>query len=494
MRNLDMCGSMHRVAIDAAPAEAKMAWKSAPSRFSPSPEPAMLELPPLSIAEVERELSMGRVTSREFTEVALAEIAEPHDEGPATFLHVLAESARAEADAADAWRRAGRALPPLAGMILSVKDLFDIAGLPTTCGSKILWNAEPARKDATIVARLRAAGAVIIGRTNMTEFAYSGIGINPHFGTPRNRWRKSEHRVPGGSSSGAAVAVAENMCFASVGTDTGGSIRIPAAWNCLVGFKPSRGRVPTDGSFPLSPTLDTVGPIARTVADCRLIDQVMAGLPVGPGRERRFEGLRLGVLRTLVHDLIDPIVSNRFEQVVRKLSAKGAHVVDVVVPAVERVKEINALGSIGGAEAYHVHRNFLADADIAAAYDPRVRMRLERGRSISAADFIEMHAIRDAMAHAADAATHGFDAILAPTVAILPPRLGDLASDEKFSANNILALRNTMAFNLLDRPAITLPLHLVGDEPVGMMVVGATGADADLLDVAEAVERVVVER
>lgn len=454
----------------------------------------MLELPPLSFAEVEREMALGRVTAREFTEVALAEIAEPHDEGPASFLHVLAQSARAEADAADGWRRAGRALPPLAGLVISVKDLFDIAGLPTTCGSRILWNAAPASRDAAIVARLRAAGAVIIGRTNMTEFAYSGIGLNPHFGTPRNRWRKSEHRVPGGSSSGAAVAVAENMCFASIGTDTGGSVRIPAAWNALVGFKPSRGRVPMDGCFPLSPSLDTIGPIARTVANCRTLDQVMAGLAVTPGRERRVEGLRLGVLRSLVHDLIDPAVANRFEQVVRKLAARGAQVSDVTIQALDRIKDINALGTIGAAEAFHVHRNFMADEDIASAYDPRVRMRIERGRGISAADFIEMHAIRDAMAAAADVATHGFDAILAPTVALLPPRVGDLASDEKFSAVNMLALRNTSIFNLLDRPAVTLPLHQMGDEPVGLMLAGATGADADLLDVAEAVERAVVER
>src|SRR6202043_1431542 len=219
---------------------------------------------------------MKRASCRDRLEQALARIADPKGEGARACLTVYAEAARAAADAADARAARGASRGPFDGIIVSIKDLFDVAGEPTRAGSKVLAEeAAPAKADATIVQRLRAAGAVIIAKTNMTEFAFSGIGANPHFGTPGNPRDRS--RVPGGSSAGAPISVADGMCDIAIGTDTGGSVRIPASLCGLVGFKPSRQRVPTDGAFPLSATLDSVGPIGRGVADCAAADAVPAG-------------------------------------------------------------------------------------------------------------------------------------------------------------------------------------------------------------------------
>lgn len=452
----------------------------------------MHSLAPQSLLALSRALDRAEVSARELTERALATIADPDGDGRTTFLSVFAESARAEADFSDAAQKAGRAVGPLAGLPISVKDLFDIGGLATTAGSVVLADAPRALTDAPAVSRLRAAGAVVLGRTNMTEFAYSGLGLNPHHGTPRSIWRRGAAHAPGGSSSGAAVSVAAGMAVAGIGTDTGGSVRIPAAWNGLVGFKPSAGRVPTLGVFPLSTSLDTIGPIARTVADCRLLDAVMSGARIAPGRPRGPEGLRLGVVATQVRDLCDGEVDRRFETALSRLGKRGAHLVDLPLAAVERAREMAALGTIAAAEAFHLHRPALDRGD-GARYDPRVAVRIERGRAIGAADYLEMLAIRRTMRAEADRATRGFDAILAPTVAILPPRIADLASDEAYAAANLMALRNTSLFNLMDRPAVSLPIGTPDGGPVGLMVIGETGGDADLLDVAEAMEAVLAD-
>src|SRR6266702_2587731 len=236
-------------------------------------------------------------SARDRLEQALAKIADPKGEGARACLTVYMDAARAAADAADARAKAGISLGSLDGTIVSIKDLFDVAGEPTRAGSKILANAAPAKADAPVVSRLRAAGAVIVAKTNMTEFAFSGVGLNPHYGTPGNPADRT--RIPGGSSSGAAVAVADGMCEIAIGSDTGGSTRIPAALCGIVGFKPSRQRVPTAGAFPLSYTLDSVGPIARTVADCAVADAVMAGEDPWRIEPASLAGLRLGISQTL---------------------------------------------------------------------------------------------------------------------------------------------------------------------------------------------------
>src|SRR6202030_390940 len=234
---------------------------------------------------------MKALSARDRLEQALVRIADPNGEGGEACLTVYADAARAAGDAADARAKNGVSLGPLDGAIVSIKDLFDVAGEPTRAGSKILADeASPAAADAPVVRRLRAAGAVIVAKTNMTEFAFSGIGANPHFGTPGNP--RDRARVPGGSSAGAPVAVADGMCEIAIGSDTGGSVRIPAALCGIVGFKPSRQRVPTAGAFPLSTTLDSIGPLANSVADCAKADAVMAGEDFAPLEPLPLAGLR----------------------------------------------------------------------------------------------------------------------------------------------------------------------------------------------------------
>src|SRR5579864_6340073 len=247
-----------------------------------------------TVMSLAAELKDGRTTSRELIEQALARIADPAGEGARTFIKVYADSARAAADAQDVLRKAGYVASPLAGLPVSIKDLFDVAGEVTLAASKALDDRPPAVQDAPVVARLRAAGAVLIGRTNMTEFAFSGVGINPHFGTPGNPYDR--RLIPGGSSSGAAVSVGDGAAIVAIGSDTGGSVRIPAALCGIVGFKPTKRRIPTDGAFPLSYTLDSIGPLAPSVAACAIADAVMAGeAPSAPAPWPAL-GLRLGVL------------------------------------------------------------------------------------------------------------------------------------------------------------------------------------------------------
>jgi aspartyl-tRNA(Asn)/glutamyl-tRNA(Gln) amidotransferase subunit A len=230
-----------------------------------------------TLEELAAQLQSGKTTSRDLTEACLARIEDETGEGVRAFLSTDAEGAIATADFMDARRSAGRAPSPYAGIPISLKDLFDVAGEVTAAGSTILRSSEPVTADATCVARLRAAGFVFLGRTNMTEFAYSGVGVNPHYGTPKSVWDRAQGRIPGGSSSGAAVSVADGMAYVGLGTDTGGSCRVPAAFNGITGYKSSTGRVPRDGVFPLSDTLDTVGPLANSVQCCSTIDAMMAG-------------------------------------------------------------------------------------------------------------------------------------------------------------------------------------------------------------------------
>ena len=223
-----------------------------------------------TLATLAADLDSGRTTSRKLVEECLARIADPAGEGPRAFIHVDREAALTAADAMDRLRKVNAVPSRFAGIPISIKDLFDIKGQVTRAGSRALDDSPAAEHDAASVARLRQAGFVLIGRTNMTEFAYSGIGINPHFGTPKGGWNRAVGHVPGGSSSGAAVSVLDGMAHGALGTDTGGSCRIPAAYNGIVGYKPTQRRVPLDGSVPLSFSLDSIGPLARSVACCAM--------------------------------------------------------------------------------------------------------------------------------------------------------------------------------------------------------------------------------
>src|SRR5437870_4104936 len=272
----------------------------------------MPDLP--TLASLAADLESGRTTARALVDACLAKIADRDGEGPRAFIHVDSEAAIETAEAMDRLRQANAAPSPFAGIPISIKDLFDIRGQVTRAGSRALEDSAPAEADAPVVARLRRAGFVVIGRTNMTEFAYSGIGINPHFGTPRSVWQRSVGHVPGGSSSGAAVSVADGMAHGALGTDTGGSCRIPAAYNGIVGFKPTQRRVPLDGAVPLSFTLDSIGPLANSVACCATLDAVLAGEGVTRIQPRPIKGLRLAVPSTVALDELDDAVAKTFDR------------------------------------------------------------------------------------------------------------------------------------------------------------------------------------
>lgn len=423
-------------------------------------------------------------TAQERLEACLARIADPAGEGSRAFTRLYADRARAEAEAADARARQGLPLGPLDGRIVSVKDLFDMPGEPTTAGSKLLRDASPATAMAPAIARLRQAGAVIVGKTNMTEFAFSGVGINPHYGTPGNPADRS--RIPGGSSSGGAVSVADGMAEITIGSDTGGSTRIPAAMCGIVGLKPSQYRVPTTGAFPLSFALDSIGPMARTVADCALADAVMAGETPLPLTPAPLAGLRLGIPRGPLLENMEPEVAQAFETALDRLGKAGTVPGEQPLPLLAEMQAVNARGGFAASEAFFVHRAALDNRP--DEFDPIVRGRIERGRAIPTADYIFMQRRRAELIRAMDAALADLDALILPTTPIRAPKIADLAaSEEAFTAANTLLLRNTSVMNFFDLCAISLPLPVIG-LPVGLMLVARNGHDRRLLRMAAGVE------
>jgi aspartyl-tRNA(Asn)/glutamyl-tRNA(Gln) amidotransferase subunit A len=431
-------------------------------------------------------LAKATTTSRSLVEQSLARIADPSGEGARAFIKVHANAARMMADAMDALRHAGRAPSRYAGIPIALKDLFDIAGEPTPAGSRALADAPPATANAPVVQRMLAAGFVPVGRTNMTEFAFSGLGINPHYGTPLAPWDRAAARIPGGSSSGTAVAVADGMVAAGLGTDTGGSCRIPAAFCGVVGYKPTARRVPIDGVLPLAPSLDSVGPLAPSVACCAVIDAILAGESPTPPVPGTLSGLRLAVPENFGLDGMDPHVSAAFERALDVLSATGARIARARFPTFDTIPTINAKGGFASAEAYAWHRALLAEKG--AQYDPRIRPRIARGENQSAADYLDLLAARRRLIAEFDAATRPFDALLLPTTPIVPPRIAELDDEREYGRQNLLILRNTAVGNFLDRCAISLPCHRPGDPPVGLMLMGETLGDTRLFSIAAAVE------
>ena len=431
---------------------------------------------------------MAKTSCRDRLEQALARIADPNGEGVRACLTVYHDAARAAADAADERTRLGVSFGPLDGVIVSIKDLFDVAGEPTRAGSKILAEeAQPAAADAAIVRRLRAGGAVIVAKTNMVEFAFSGVGANPHFGTPGNP--RDRKRVPGGSSAGAPVAVADGFCEISIGTDTGGSVRIPASLCGLVGLKPSRQRVPTDGAFPLSFTLDSIGPIARTVADCAKADAVMAGeaFSFAPLGVAALQGLRFGVAEGLPLDRLDDTVASAFAAAVKRLDSAGVRVSRETLSLFDDMNAVNAKGGISPPEACAIHRDWMGRRpnDI----DPNVRARIARGCEVSAADYVDMMRARARLVGLMDARLIGLDALIMPTTSIVAPTIAEVADPKVFTVRNAALLRNTAIINFFDLCAVTLPIpDAPPTTPVGLMLVGRNGEDRQLLRMAAAVE------
>jgi aspartyl-tRNA(Asn)/glutamyl-tRNA(Gln) amidotransferase subunit A len=441
-----------------------------------------------TLTQLKAELAGGG-SSRGLVEQCLARIGDRAGEGERVFLKVHDADALAAADFYDRLRARGAAPSPFAGIPVSIKDLFDLAGDVTTAGSRALKDAEPAARDAPSVARLRAAGFIPIGRTNMTEFAFSGLGINPHYGTPLNPYDRRAGRIPGGSSSGAAVSVTDAMAFGALGTDTGGSCRIPAALCGIVGFKPTARRVPTAGAFPLSTSLDSVGPLAATVECCALLDAVLAGEPAAELAPFPVAGLRMAVPQTTVLDGLEPGVARAFEAALDVLRKAGARIVDIPLRELAELPQINAKGGFAAAESYAIHRALIAKAE--KTYDPQVLTRILRGQEQSAADYIDLVAARADFIRRVAAVTAPYDALLMPTTPLTAPRLADLAADDSYRKVNFLMLRNPAIVNFLDRCSISLPCQRAGDAPVGLMLIGEHGADRRLLAIAAAIEQVV---
>lgn len=440
------------------------------------------------IDAVAGQLANGATSAVQLAETALARAAV--GEGPRVFTRVYAQTALAEAHASDLLRAAGLARSPIEGLPISVKDSFDVAGQVTTAGSRLLQSAPAATRSAVVVQRLRKAGAVVVGSTNMTEFAYSGLGLNPHYDTPQNPWQRGVDggRIPGGSSSGAAISVTDGMAVAGIGTDTGGSVRIPSALCGLTGFKPTARRVPQHGVLPLSAQLDSVGPLAASVQCCITLDAILSGQDDAPALPAAsLQGLRLLAPSNVVLEGMDATVAACWDRALQRLSAAGVRIVSAKVLEFDTLAAINAQGGLTAAEAWAWHQPYMAEH--ASAYDPRVGNRIQRGQDITAADFIALLQRRARWIAGVQRQLQDFDAMVMPTTPVMAPRIAPLlASDEAYFATNGLLLRNPTFINFLDGCAVSLPCHRAGEAPVGLSLAGAAGHDARLLSVALAVE------
>lgn len=436
-----------------------------------------------TIASAQRQLADGSADALSLLTSCVARIGDPGGEGSRVFPHGVSPAAHKQAQSSDMLREQGIA-GPLSGIPISVKDLFDVQGDVTRAGARVMPE-QPAVQDAPAIARLRAAGAVLVGRTNMSEFAYSGVGINPHYGTPRNPYDRQTGRIPGGSSSGAAVSVTDGMALAAIGSDTGGSCRIPAALCGIVGFKPTASRVPLDGMVPLSGSYDSVGCLANTVACCAAVDAVLSG-EAPPSGAAQLAGLRLAVPMGIVMDGMSAEVAEVFSRTLRRLSASGALLRDVTFDSWNSLADLGANGGLVAAEAMAWHAELIdSQAD---RYDPRVLSRIRLAEGQGAPDYVRMLRRRAELCRRADAELAEFDAVVLPTVPIVAPGIHELDHDEAFFSTNRLLLRNPAIANMLDLCALSVPCHLLGDAPVGLMLFGRRGADRRLLAIGMAVE------
>lgn len=442
----------------------------------------------VTLSELARKLEKGEATSLSLVTQYLETIEKSDDPNSPVFLALDRDRALADAQRVDDLRAEGKSPSPLAGIPISIKALFDVEGLVTTAGSTVLKSAAPARQDAEIVKRLRAAGLIILGHTNMTEFAYSGLGINPHYGTPANPADPTTPRIPGGSSSGAAVSVARNMAAAAIGTDTGGSCRIPAALCGLTGFKPTASRVPLDGAYPLSKSLDSIGPIGASVECCALLDAIMAGdQPAAPDQVKPSK-LKLAVLVNYVTDDVEAAVSHAFSVAIDRLADAGVTIEEIRLEDLDRLPELNARGGIVAHEALMVHQELLASS--AELYDPRVSVRIEKALQQEPGEYERLLDIRQEMIKAANSATASYDAVIFPTTPFVAPTLAELEDEQAYGRANLLALRNPTVANFLDRCAVSIPIPVGGGMPVGMNLMGSHGGDRSLLGVAHSAEAI----
>ncbi len=442
------------------------------------------------IAELATLIRRGELSPLELTELYLERI-EQYNPALNAYLAVTAERARAQARAAEAQIAAGTYLGPLHGIPLAFKDLVDVAGLPTTGGSTLLSD-NIAATDATIARRLFAAGAVLLGKTHLVEFAFGGTGVNHHYGTPVNPWDPELHRLPGGSSSGSGVAVAAGLAPAALGSDTGGSVRIPASFCGLTGLKPTFGLLPNTGILPLDPTLDSIGPLCRTAQDCALLCQAMADPLPGDSLVDHLEGevagLRLCFPREYFWDDVDAEVEAAVRASASVFADLGVYVDEISLDVLDDLAEWRNGPSTTAVEAYLYHRrNLESHLD---QFDPIVSARILDGRDILAADFLQQLRIRDELRHKARMALENVDFLITPTTPFAAPILDDIDRDDVYFPINGLCLRNTIAVNLLDLCAVSLPCGFTRDGlPIGLQLIGHPRDEARLLRLARAFEQ-----
>jgi len=379
---------------------------------------------------------------------------------------------------------------PLAGLAVSIKDLFEVRDQVSRAGSLALSDAPAAKQDCPAVSRLRKAGAAFIGRTNMSEFAFSGVGVNPHFGTPVNASSRAEALIPGGSSSGAAVSVATGAAWIGLGSDTGGSIRIPAALNGIVGFKNTARLIPTLGAIPLSITLDTVCALTRSVPDALLVHEILAQRTVTRSNAP-ISAYRLGIPSTLMQNGLDKTVSQAWQRTLQTLRDAGAQLVELPLTELNELQQIQSTGGFSAAESYAWHATLLKQKG--HAYDPRVAARINKGATMSACDYINLHQARVNWIQRMTLAMRGLDALLSPTVPIVAPPISTvapgMARDEAFFQINAQLLRNPSVINMLDGCAISIPCHTPDELPVGLMIWAEAMRDDSVLNVALQIEK-----
>ncbi len=435
--------------------------------------------------QASQQLQSGESGPEAFTETALNAARNHRKECERVFINCYEAQAPQQAHKAGVRWKAQHPLSTIDGLPVSIKDLFDVEGEATTAGSRLLSDAPVATANASVVERLNLAGAAIVGKTTMTEFAFSGLGINPHYGTPANPWQRAEKRIPGGTSSGAAVAVAEGMGVGAIGTDTGGSVRIPAALCGLTGFKPTADRINQAGTLPLSTSLDSIGVIAHDVRSCWLLDSVIAERPLEL-KQYDLRDSRFAVPQTRVLDGLEQEVAQAWDYAIKALRHAGTTIVEIPLSELDELNTMNARGGITAYEAWQWHqRTALSQPD---AYDPQVLVRVQRGSHLTEQDASELYQQRKAWQQRINAALAGFDALIMPTVPCIAPTIASLDDPQRYMEINALLLRNTSVINMLDGCAISLPCHQTGHAPVGLSLASVHGDDARLISWSLAVE------
>jgi aspartyl-tRNA(Asn)/glutamyl-tRNA(Gln) amidotransferase subunit A len=439
--------------------------------------------PPFRFGDVRKSLDDGALSSVDLVRLCFDRIQRPSGEGARAFVRTYEESAFSEALESDRRRDAGHPLSLLDGIPVSIKDSIDEAGKTTNAGSR---RGRIAERDSRVVRYLRESGAIVVGRTNMTEFAYSGLGLNPHFGTPASPWKREERRIPGGSSSGAAVSISDGFAVLAVGSDTGGSIRIPAAMCGVVGFKPTQDTTLLEGVVPLAPSLDSVGPLASDVEGCVALYSALSRRPVDK-RDDYDRPVRLGRFVPDGIPVLAPEIADAFEVAIASLQHAGFWISDLAFPPLAGARQLMGRGAIGPYEAYAALRPLIAGREM--EIDRRVSIAIMRGCEVAESEYRAAIEMRNRLLTTVGSYCVALDALVMPTVPILPPKIAELEADiDQFAAANFAALGSCLPFNILGMCAISVPLPNAGGLPIGIQLVAPAGADHVLLRAARRVQ------